>query len=956
MTSPRWAFDAASVEDWVLVALLHALLAVVCIALHCVTRAHCNRKRRRSALLAWLASLSAPFVAGVLWPLACVCFLWIPTASFGLRGVMVASGCIVGAISVALALANAAAVGCGCKRCGAPRLLALAAFLVAGVGGGVVAAAAAVFPVSARDGADCFSALWLRGALCSAALSFVLLCKAAEAEVYAFCAKRCDRWERLEISLLSGSRSSVSGERMEEVSLLGEGESFRASAANAIAPGGSKIPRWESVAPALSRAISSVVDGDLPAAGEGLPTLRFDAETYEIDAPVKRISTLDFEGEELAAWRIRRRRDWRPRPLACAQTHAVTLVAVAAALGALLLLGERQWLLSGGGSEGGGGDAAAATTRWLLAAGSVAVAALLLLFWAADCAGALLERARGCVDGSFRSAPSREIALPLGLAVCCATVASALVLPRASLLGEACAAVAPPLAPQRAAAAYCAAFAALLAAAALSQTNRALFTPPVAAPPRLCVASAARCASVAAVVAYDLLLLWALPTAATAFLYNAIGVGMAVPWNVTTADGACRAGSPRPCVRFPAAVPREGGGARDALWRAAPLTLLALAPSLLLAWATFSHMHSFRCAPSLPRGCGFARRVATGAAVALVAAPASAFALLCTPPALLPAACDDALLIAARAVAATVGLLLAGSVGLLESAFGWQQATGGRACRASTSCTTTALLVCTTALSAAALLAAVAAPPTASAALLSWAGGTHTAAASVAAAIGALVVACATGALSCYVCCFATPRAPWPPSGADSARAAAERTEGEAARGFGPTHGRGDDATPRVVRPGARDEVASGLSASLLRSAEKLTGGRQSSGIGSLVDSIITGSAPQVYDDSASSLDDSWHVRRGGAHSSFGGAPELDFDRHFDSSGASARADSASLSRAQREQMAIEPHRIEVVRRLDARAEVYLGRFFAQRSEEVSVLLCTVTYYANRAHNLTRSP
>ena len=29
--------------------------------------------------------------------------------------------------------------------------------------------------------------------------------------------------------------------------------------------------------------------------------------------------------------------------------------------------------------------------------------------------------------------------------------------------------------------------------------------------------------------------------------------------------------------------------------------------------------------------------------------------------------------------------------------------------------------------------------------------------------------------------------------------------------------------------------------------------------------------------------------------------------------------------------MEIEPYRIEVVRRLDARAEVYLGRFFAQR-------------------------
>ena len=92
---------------------------------------------------------------------------------------------------------------------------------------------------------------------------------------------------------------------------------------------------------------------------------------------------------------------------------------------------------------------------------------------------------------------------------------------------------------------------------------------------------------------------------------------------------------------------------QDALWHTAPLALLALAPSLVLAWAAFSHMHSFRCAPSLPRGCGFARRLAIGFAVALVAAPASAFALLCTPPALVPAACDDALLIAARTVAAT---------------------------------------------------------------------------------------------------------------------------------------------------------------------------------------------------------------------------------------------------------------------------------------------------------------
>ena len=176
-----------------------------------------------------------------------------------------------------------------------------------------------------------------------------------------------------------------------------------------------------------------------------------------------------------------------------------------------------------------------------------------------DCVGALLERARGCVDCTFRSAPSREIALPLGLAVCCAAVAGALMLPRASLLGEACATVAPPLAPPRAAASYCTAFAALLAAAALSQTNRALFTPPVSAPPRLCVASAARCAAVVAVAGCDVLVLWAFPTAATAWLYNAIDIGgIAPPWNVTTADGACRSGSPRPCVRFPASMPTEG--------------------------------------------------------------------------------------------------------------------------------------------------------------------------------------------------------------------------------------------------------------------------------------------------------------------------------------------------------------------------------------------------------------
>ena len=375
--SPRWAFDKGSVEDWLLAALLHALLAVVCIALHCVTRAYCSRKRHRSALLVWLASSAVLFVPGVLWPLVCACFwLWVPTASFGLRGIMVASGCIVSAISVALALAHAAAVGCGCKRNGAPRLLALVAFSFAGVGGGVVAAAAAVFPVSARDDADCFSALWLRGALCCAAMSFVLLCKAAEAEVYGCCSQRCDGWERLEIS-------SISGERMDEISMLLE-DSVRTSAANAIAPSGSKIPRWEAVAPALSRAISSVVDGDCPRAGEALPSLRIDAETYQVDASVKRISTLDFEGEELLAWRIRRRRDWRPRPLACTLTHTALLVAVAAAFGALILLGERQWLLSEGGSESDVDSAAAAATRWLLAAGSVAVMFLLLIFWAGE--------------------------------------------------------------------------------------------------------------------------------------------------------------------------------------------------------------------------------------------------------------------------------------------------------------------------------------------------------------------------------------------------------------------------------------------------------------------------------------------------------------------------------------------------------------------------------------------
>ena len=774
-----------------MVVLLHVLLVIVTVAF----RLTALTTRRRSRVVALCATVAATVGSGVLWPALCAVFwLWIPRSAFGLRGVMVASGLLVGITSIAMALGEVITVKC--RRGSTPRLLALTVAAIAGVGGGSAAAAAAVFPLSGNDHDDCFSAAWLRFAIGCAALVFIVGLKAVEATLYQCCAARCDRWERIEVKLLSSSRS----------------------------PGTSALARnatWQLFSRDLSRAISRIVDGELPGVGEELPRLRNDAESaFEVDVPVMRVTLVDWEGEELAAYHIRRRSDERARPCAAAVPHVgiVLTLAVFAALSIVL----------------SGGESDAHPPLWALVGCTAVLPFLLIVFWAADCVGALTERLgvfcspRG--SGSHSVPPCRGVAVPFGAAVCCAALALAIaqLAPRHTLLGEACSS--PSLQPMaRGKMGFLVIASLLFGAFALSQlAHAALCTTSSCdaggAAPRVTVCTTARVWSVAAfatIAVLDFIVLWAVPTASMAWLFNIFDLPhVEAPWNVTSVDGACMRGSSRPCLRFAAVVSEEDLSAADIA-----LIALALAPSVMFAWAAYNSANSVRCAPMLSRVLACSRPFIIGCSVALSFGPITSFLLICSPPALVMKVCTAPALPESLVGVSSLALLALGIVGLIEAALGWRQTA---ALQGSAGFGATMLLGVLTISAIGVLIAAVALPllPL----VATWV--RVSTMFSITCALVAAIVALVTGVLSIYICC--TP----------SSTTATLRRKGGASM---PLLG-GSASTPLLdvgsSLSEARGSSSNGEGDEAGSVSEPLV--RQDSGIGRMMDALLSGARADI--------------------------------------------------------------------------------------------------------------